>query len=86
MFEQYILRTLLLVALCSGLPLLVSCLGSFLLAALQAATQIQEQGSQFLLKWILVSAVLALSGSWMLGQTMALFQDFLLSLYVFGKL
>lgn len=86
MFEQYLFRTLLLVIICSGLPLLISTIGAFVLAALQAATQIQEQGAQFLLKWILLCAVLFLTWPWMLRQALTLFQDFYLSLHIFGRL
>ena len=50
-----------------GAPILILCmLVGVVVAILQAATQIHEQSIAFILKVIVVIAVLSLGGSWML--------------------
>ena len=54
-------------------PILILCmLVGVVIALLQAVTQIHEQSLAFVLKLIVVIAILALGGGWMLGTL----QDF----------
>ena len=49
-FDEYLLRAMVLAALCSGLPLACSSLLGLLIAFVQSALQVQEQSLQFLAK------------------------------------
>lgn len=52
-----------------SLPLLVACLSIGIVVSLfQAVTQIHEQSLSFVPKVIAVLAILAMIGSWMVGQ------------------
>lgn len=63
-FEIVLERAFWLVVLCSGIPLSLSAVAGLLISVLQAATQIQEQSISFLVKFSVISLVLATLGSW----------------------
>ena len=68
-----IFQEAILLVLRIGGPILLLCmLVGVVIAILQAVTQIHEQSLAFVLKLIVVIAILALGGGWMLGTL----QDF----------
>ena len=68
MRDHVLQQAFVLVACCSGIPLLISSFAGLIVAFLQAATQVQEQGLQFLIKLVLVSAVIAAGWNWAFEQ------------------
>ncbi len=61
-------ETLYLVLLVSAPALLVSLVVGFIVALLQAVTQVQEQTLSFVPKLVAVAAALVVAGGWMGGQ------------------
>ncbi len=86
MFDTLVAEGLLLVAIISGIPLLVSCVVSLVLSVFQAATQIQEQTVQFLVRVVTVSAVLIVGADFFSEKLVRFMQDMLSSLVYFGQM
>ena len=63
-------ETLYLVLLVSAPALLVSLVVGFVIALLQAVTQVQEQTLSFVPKLVAVATALVVGGGWMGGQLM----------------
>ena len=61
-------ETLYLVLLVSAPALIVSLVVGFIVALLQAVTQVQEQTLSFVPKLVAVAAALVVAGGWMGGQ------------------
>jgi flagellar biosynthetic protein FliQ len=74
MITPFLEHGIFLVALISGVPLLISTGVSLTVAILQAATQIQEQSIGFLLKVGTVATVLMLAGHRIAGLLIEYFQ------------
>ena len=62
MMHELVREVILLVALLSGIPLLISSLCALVVAVLQAATQVQEQSVAFLVKFLVVGGMSLLCG------------------------
>ena len=79
MIENYLRAAFVLVATISGIPLVVSAISGLIVAILQAATQVQEQTSSYLVKFSAVSVTLVLFSGWigneMLNFTRELFNS-----------
>ena len=59
-------------------PILVTAVGvGVVMGLIQSVTQVQEQALAFVPKFLAVGAVIALSGSWMLAQIVALAEQLL---------
>lgn len=78
MIETYLRATFILVALISGLPLIVSAFSGLIVAVLQAATQVQEQTSSYLVKFSSVTLTLVILSGW-IGDAMLSFTRELLN-------
>lgn len=85
-FENYIVHTFFLIALVSGVPLVVSSAAGLLVAALQTATQIQEQTISYLVKFLAVCLVFALMGNWFVSEILAFMQNVLESMQYLGRM
>lgn len=73
------LRSGLELALTIGMPMLLTVLTVGLIVGVaQAATQINEQTIAFVAKALALSALIAATGSWMLGQLVDYTRDLLL--------
>jgi type III secretion HrpO family protein len=68
---QMAYQGLLLVLILSAPPVLISMLLGTFVAIFQAATQIQEQTTSFVVKLVAVTLTLMLMGSWLGGQILA---------------
>lgn len=75
MFETVLEEAFLLILIVSGIPLVISSAAGLVVATLQTATQIQEQSISFVVKFICVSAVLALLGSWFMQQILTFMRE-----------
>lgn len=64
-------QTMFLALILTGPPVIVAMVVGLVISILQATTQIQEQTLTFVPKLFAIVLVLALSGSWMLGQLVA---------------
>ena len=73
--SDLLLRSIVCIAIISGIPLLLSTLAGLLVAVVQTATSIQEQSISFLVKIIVVCAVLTLGMQWISDSLMSLTQD-----------
>lgn len=80
MFEVYIKQSLIMIALFSGIPLLVSSIAGLLVSVIQAATQIQEQSVSHLVRFVAVGAVIALFGPWFFSEISEFIQQTLASI------
>ena len=63
-FMNIIGESFFLVLLISGVPLLAASVGGLCVSILQTATQIQEQSIGFIVKFVIVAAVLAVCVRW----------------------
>lgn len=71
---QALLReVVLLVALLSGIPLMISSLCALMVAVVQAATQVQEQSITFLVKFLIMSGICLLCGDIFFTRIIELF-------------
>ena len=79
MIESYLRAAFILVAVISGVPLVVSAISGLIVAVIQAATQVQEQTSSYLVKFSAVSLSLVILSGWigneMLNFTRELFRS-----------
>ena len=64
-------QTLFLALILTGPPVMAALLIGLVISIVQATTQIQEQTLTFVPKLVGVTAILALSGPWMLAQLIA---------------
>jgi len=75
MFQTQIVQTayqgLLLILILSAPPVLISMFLGTLVAIFQAATQIQEQTTSFVVKLVAVVLTLMLLGGWLGGQILS---------------
>lgn len=86
MFEPFILKSLWLVAVLSGVPLLICSASSFFIAVLQAATQIQEQTITYLVRFICVSVLVFFFAGWVAQELISFWRELLSSLVLFGRM
>jgi len=86
MIEQYLTQTLLIVAILSGVPLVVSSLTGLFVAVIQAATQIQEQSVPYLAKLCAIGVVIAFMGNFAAAQLIQFMQQLLGSIASLGKM
>lgn len=63
-FHEYLQESFLLMALISGIPLVVASVAGFMVSLIQAAMQIQEQTVQFVVKLVACASVIALLAPW----------------------
>lgn len=80
MFESVVTNAFILVILFSGLPLLCTSALGFLLAVLQAATQIQEQSLSFLAKFMVLSLLVFFFFDFFSAEMLQFFTESLLSI------
>lgn len=86
MFDMYIKQSFIMVLLFSGIPLICSSVVGLIVSILQSATQIQEQSLAYLLKFLTVTGVFGILGSWYAAELTRFFQELLRSLYALGRL
>ncbi len=86
MFDQHLIDGFYLVLFVSGVPMLISALGGFLVAVVQTATQIQEQSLSHIVKFALVSVVLLIAGSYFLDSLVIFFEESVRSMAHLGRL
>ena len=80
MIESYLRAAFILVAVISGIPLVISSISGLLVAILQAATQVQEQTSSYLVKFGAVSITLVILSSWIGNEMLNFTRELLGSL------
>jgi type III secretory pathway component EscS len=68
-------QVVLLVALFSGIPLLVSVVCGLVVAIIQTVTQIQEQSVTYVVKFIAVSVTFLFIGPWMVHEVTEFFRN-----------
>ena len=86
MISSYLEHTFVLVALLSGIPLVLSSITGLVVAVLQAATQIQEQTITYLAKFISVSLVMIVCGEFFAHEVISYTQDLLGSIPSLGRM
>ena len=84
-FENYLSEAVLMVALFSGLPLIVSSTAGLIISMFQAATQIQEQSVSYLVKLVGVGAVMYFGFNWYCSELITFTQKILESLPMLGR-
>ena len=77
-------KALILAGIFSGIPLLISSCVGLVVSLIQAATQVQEQSLQFLVKLVIVSLVIMMGWSWALEELMLFSQDIFLRAGLIG--
>ena len=82
--EMLIEKALILAGIFSGIPLLISSCVGLVVSLIQAATQVQEQSLQFLVKLVIVSLVIMMGWSWALEELMLFSQDIFLRAGLIG--
>lgn len=85
MIEGYLRAAFIMVALFSGIPLIVSSLSGLVVSILQAATQVQEQTSAYLVKFSAVSLTLVVLADWIGSEMLNFTRNLFNSLVVFSK-
>lgn len=85
-FDLFVREALLLVLICSAVPLGCSALVGLLISLLQALTQIQEQTISYAAKFFAVCAVLWCSGGWLGPRVLRFFEEALNLLALLGRL
>ena len=85
MFAELLQRCFWLVIFGSGLPLLAAAIAGLVVAVLQGATQIQEQSLGYLVKFAVVTGVVALCAGWYREELAALMRELLGSLAYLGR-
>ena len=86
MLTAYLPQALWIVLLVSGIPLAVSCLAGLAISVLQAATQIQEQSIQYVVRFLAVSGVLIVCGGWFWHEVVIFLQRMLASFAQLGHM
>ncbi|NMC62984.1 MAG: hypothetical protein GYA55_07425 [SAR324 cluster bacterium] len=86
MFEEFVLRALILTAICSGVPLACSSFFGLLIAFIQSAIQVQEQSFLFLVKLTVVTSLVIYGWGWAFEAFKQLVRDTFLGLSMFGAL
>jgi type III secretory pathway component EscS len=86
MFDLYLTKAFVVVALVSGIPLAASCVAGFVVSLLQTLTQIQEQSIGFAVRFLSVCGVFALCGGWFWGELVGFLQQMLASISYLGKM
>ncbi len=64
-FHQPMTQAFLLILICSGIPLGISAVTGLAVSLLQAATQIQEQTTSFLIKFLVTALVIFFGSGWL---------------------
>ncbi len=85
MFEPFLQEALLLLAIIAGVPLVVSAAASLIVGVLQSATQIQEQTVGHLIRFVVISAVIAFSWSYFSDLLTRFVQDSFNAVSVVGR-
>lgn len=85
MLTSFVVQSIILVAIVSGIPLLASALSGLIVAVFQAATQIQDQTIGYVIKLIVVVATLVICGGWFSSKIMSFSEELLRSLNVVGQ-
>lgn len=80
MFETLIQKAVLMIAIVSGIPLVVSAIVGLCVSVVQAATQVQDQSLTYTIKLITLGVVLYLWGGFFSIQLVTFFQQLLGSL------
>ncbi len=78
--EQYLSTTFWIVLVFSGGPLLLSSVSGFIVAFLQAATQLQEQSITYTVKFLTLAGSLVIFGRWFIEEISKFLADVLLTL------
>jgi len=86
MFDLYLTKAFLVIALVSGIPLAASCVAGFIVSLLQTVTQIQEQSIGYAVRFLAVCGVFATCGGWFWGELVSFLQTMLASLAFLGKM
>lgn len=84
--ELYLRESFFMILIISGIPLLVSCLSGLVVSIVQASTQISEQSLSFLVRFLTVSATLAVLFEWFAARLIVFVQEMLSSIVVLGKM
>jgi type III secretion protein S len=86
MLGAYLREAIELMAIVSGIPLLVASMVGLVTAVLQAATQIQEQSISYCVKFIAVGGALLLLSGWFWNRMIDFVQAMLGSIAQMGAL
>jgi type III secretory pathway component EscS len=86
MFEILIAKSLFMVLIFSGIPLLVCFAGGLVCGILQTVTQVQEQSLGFLVKFLSISALIFFFLPMVLRQLSLFIQELLSSFAVIGAM
>ena len=86
MFDSYIAQAGLIIAICSGLPVLAGSVCGLIAAVIQTATQVQEQSLSYFAKLCAVVLVLALCWSWFSAQLVQFTGEVLGSVALLGRM
>ena len=85
-FESYFLKALILIALLSGVPLMLTSFFGLIVAVLQASTQVQEQTITFFVKFLGLVLLIYFLGPVFLALIKDFVQDSFSALALFGDL
>ena len=86
MFDIYIRKGFLIVAIISGIPLVLSSLMALIVSVAQTVTQIQDSSITYLVKFVTVSSVIFFFSDWLSQQMIDFFQELLASIALLGRL
>lgn len=86
MLEDQLHAAFLMLALFSGVPLLLGSIAGLLVGVLQAATQIQEQSVSYLIKIVVLVICTAAAGSFALGTLAEFFEQQFSNIAQLGKM
>lgn len=86
MFDIYLKQAFIMVAVLSGIPLIVSSLSGLLVAFLQTVTQIQEQSISYLARFVSVSVVVALLFTRFSSEMISFSQQLIASIEFLGRM
>jgi type III secretory pathway component EscS len=84
--ENFLEKSLIIVALLSGVPLLVSSLASIVVAVLQTASQIQDQTISHLIRFSVVAGCIYIAADMALQMLIEYIQQALFELGALGRL
>lgn len=85
-FDGLIREALLLVLLCSAVPLVCSTAAGLLIACLQTLTSIQEQSVSYLVKFVTLASVLWYAGGWLGPKLVTFFAETFSALHLLNRI
>ena len=84
--QSYITEAIIVMAIVSGIPLIVSTIFGTLLAIIQSALQLQEQSLGYLVKLVGLGATIFFCANWFSARLLTFSADALRSIATLGRI